>query len=407
MTSISIPLVVSQYQALQVNTAGSSKSTLSPGETISLDLIVKNTGGVVNNLIVSTPENSSFALEGTTQQSLGSVPTNSSINTSIRLTVSSTAAVGQYTIPLVFTYQDVLGSTNTQTLNVGPVNILEPSTQYRLSVDPKSPTEAGSEAQFDITLDNTGTSPITAILDMNSTTAFIPLGVTRVYFEPIGPGESETKQVTIGISSSVSAGYYTLPLTITLGSGTSATQMVGIQVTTTPTITVSATTQPAYLAPGSTGTVNVEIANTGNAAIRSVYANAEGGDFRVTGTSDKFIGTLNVDDSATLAVPVSVPRNLSIGSHTLRVTVTFKDNNNKAYTISKDVAIQAYDSATAAANGATSASGTTGTNGRFTRSTGVLFGLDWIQLGAIAAVLIVGGFFGYRHFKNKKKKVAN
>ncbi len=395
-TSLTIPIVISQFEALEVITQGTDKTALAAGDKIQLSLVVRNKGGVVNNLLVTTPQNSSFSIEGTTEKSIGSIPSNSSTNVTLSLISSSDAQVGQYTVPLIFTYQDAVGNTITQTLYVGPVSILESSTQFRLSMEPLTPTEVGSQALFQLTIENTGTNPLTAIVDVNATSQFIPLGVTRVYFEPIGPGESASKNISIGISSSTSAGYYTLPLTITLSSGKSSVQTIGIPVSATPTITISADTQPQPLVAGSTdGKVLIQVSNTGNAAIRSVYVTAQPADISAVGASDKFIGTLNVDDFATFQLGVSVPANAQAGAHQVPVTVTFKDSNNQLHTVNKTLEVEV--------SGTGAGFSQTG-NSTARRSSGIIFGLNLVQLiGGLIVIVVVAGV-GYWYFRKRKKK---
>lgn len=389
MTSVTIPIIVSQYQALEVTTLGTDRDVIAPGEAVKIQLGINNTGGIVNNLVVTTPGNSSFFLEGTTQRTLGNVASNSSMNITLGLLSSSTAQLGQYTIPLIFTYQDATGNTTSETLYVGPVSILAPSTQFRLYMKPLTPTEVGSQAVFQLTVENAGTSPVTAIIDVNATTTFTPIGVSRVYFGSIGPGQNASENVTLGISNTVSAGYYELPLTVTLSSGNVVAQNVGVSVSATPDLTVTASSQ---LSTGAGGTVAIQISNTGNAPIRSVYVSASSGDFTITGASDKFVGTLNVDDFASMSLTVGTPRSAA-GNHTITVTTTFKDTNNIQHVVAKTVDVEAF----------------TG-NGNFTSTTfgnrrnqGVIFGLGWVEIiGGVVVIVIV--YLVYRHFRKRGAK---
>ncbi len=403
--SISVPIQVAQYQSLEVSTLSTDRQSLAPGETASFDLLIKNKGGVMNNLVISTPANSSFTIAGTTEKSIGNLNSNSSANATLVLQSSSSTAVGQYTIPLTFTYQDVLGTTNTQTLYVGPVNILASSTQFMLSVVPEAKAEIGSQAKFQVTLENTGTSPLSATADLNSTAAFIPLGTTRLNFGTIAPGKKVTQEITIGISNSISAGYYTLPVAVTLGSGSSTTQNIGISVSATPEIAISVDTSSASLSQNSNGSkVTIQISNTGNSAIRSVYAKALAGDLLLTGAADKFIGTLNVDDYATLSLTVSVPRNAqagAAGTYSLPIIVTFKDTNNELHTVNQvvQVAVQSGSSfGFNGGNGSASGAGFAGRNRGFN-----IFGFDLTQIG-IGVVIIIAAFLGYKYFKGRGKK---
>jgi hypothetical protein len=388
MTSISIPVIVSQYEVLEVTTVGTDRTVIAPGEAVQLQLGINNTGGVVNNLLVTTPQNSSFFLQGTTQKSLGNIPSGSGINITLGLLSSSSAQLGQYTIPLVFTYQDATGNTTSETLYVGPVSILGPSTQFRLSMNPLTPTEVGSQATFQLTIENRGTGPLTAIVDANSTTAFTPLGISRIYFESVGPGQNVSKNLTLGISNSISAGYYELPLTVTLSSGNVVTQNLGVPVSATPDLTVTASSQ---FSAGGGETVALEISNTGNAPIRSVYVSASSKDYTIAGASDKFVGTLNVDDFTTMSLTVLARG--GTGNHTITVTTSFKDSNNIPHVVTKTVDVGAF----------------TG-NGNFTsatfgnrRSQGIIFGLSWEEIiGGV--VVIVIAYFAYKRFIKRGAK---
>lgn len=401
-TSISVPLVLSQYEALEVNTLSSNRKTISPGDSIELLLQIKNKEGVVNDLLVSTPENSSFSIRGTTSKSIGNIASGSSVNNTVELVASSSATVGQYTVPLLFTYKDVLGSTVTQTLYVGPVSILESSSQFRLNMQPITPTEVGAQASFRITLENTGTSAMNAVVDLNETSTFVPLGVTRIYFDSIEPGQNVSETVSIGISSSTSAGYYSLPVSITLGSGKITTQYVGVPVTATPSITFSVDTQSSTLAPGTqNGKVVIQISNTGNAAIRSVYAKAEPKELKISGAADKFIGTLNVDDYASFQLSVSVPANVKSGTQIIPVTVTYKDGNNQQYTVKKDVEVEVGGAGMTPSAGTTAANGFAGAR----RPQSGLFGFDPLVLGGAGIVLATVAYLAYKRFrKNKQEK---
>jgi hypothetical protein len=381
-TSVSIPVIVSQYEPLEITTMGTNREVIAPGEAFQLQLLVNNTGGVVNNLIVTTPANSSFSLEGETQKTIGNILSGTSKNVTLNLISSSTAAIGQYTLPLIFTYQDASGNTTEQTLYVGPVSILDSSTQFRLSMVPLTPTEVGSQAVFQLTVENVGTNPLSAIVDINNTNAFTPIGTSRVYFDPIASGKSASANVTLGISSSISAGYYELPLSISLSSGNVVTQNVGVPVTATPDLTVTATSQ--------SGVVTVQISNTGNAPIRSVYVSASSNDFAIAGGSDKFVGTLNVDDFATISLTVGAQRP-GASNHTIIVTTSFKDSNNIPHVITKNIDVTA------------SSSNFTSTTFGARRSSGVIFGLDWTEIiGGI--VVIVIAYFAYRHFRKRGAK---
>jgi len=106
ISSVSIPLAVSQHQILEVNTLSMDKTSVQKGETFSVELEIINTGGTMNNIVISTPDDSSFTLKGTTQQRVGNIPSNSSVDVTVSLMSSSSTETGKYAIPLEITYQD-------------------------------------------------------------------------------------------------------------------------------------------------------------------------------------------------------------------------------------------------------------------------------------------------------------
>ena len=421
-TQVSIPLEISQHQSLVVNTVSVRPLAITPGDSFTAQLELVNTGGTTNNILITAPSGSSFALQGTTQQTVDSVPYGENTTVNVVISTSSSTASGKYTVPLTVTYQDALQNTVTQTAYVGPVTVYGSSSQFKVSLVPDAPVEVGSQAQFELTLENIGGSATPAFVDFNASSVFTPLGSARIYFDPIAAGQKATTTVTLGVSATASAGYYTIPITIT-GNGNTYVQNVGVVVTATPDLTItSQVSQAASTASGTSGsagstgtgtggqTLTISIANTGNTAIRSVYASAASSNgVRVIGTSDKFIGTLNVDDFATFQVNVmetgsagnvgstgtgaAASQNTGASAATLPVTITFKDSDNQAHTITKNVDLQSA-----------SAAGFAGASGSFAgrRNAGGLFGLGLIP--SIILVIVVLGIlvYGYKYWKHEK-----
>jgi hypothetical protein len=394
-TTFSVPIVVSQSEILQVNTLSAGGGTLSPGDKVTVLLEIKNTGGTINDLTISTPSNSSFSIGGSTRKTVGSISSNSSVNVSLELVSSSLASIGQYLLPLTFTYMDALQNPATQTLYAGPVTVLDPSSQIRVRLEPTSSTEIGSAAEFNIIIENGGTSATSAIVEVDSTSAFTPIGSSKLYIPSIEPGKTASGKVTIGISASIESGYYELPLNVTLGTGKTFLQSVGVHVEATPELKIS-----GEMSTSTTGSeIVIQISNTGNTPIRSVYAVAEMGGTKV----EKFIGTLNIDDYSTLSIPLTtfdtsttgmparnasagvMPQNRTAQGGAVKVTITFKDEQNQPHTVKQDVSI--------------SSGGTRQTTGTFpqrTTNSGVIFGLSALQLGGIGVVIAIAAYLVYR-----------
>jgi len=394
MTSVSIPMQVSQEGVLQVRMLSLDKNSIAPGEKLSLNLELINGGGVVNDLVVTTEDNSSFSIYGATQQVIGSIPSNSSVNLSVDLLSSSLTTSGEYNVPLVFTYHDAINNRVEDTLYVGPVSILEESSQYRLYLEPLTPVEIGSKAVFNLTLKNMGSNTISALVDVNPSEVFTPIGIQKIYFDSIAPGSSESTNITVGIASSKSAGYYTFQLTLTPSAGKSITYDAGVIVDATPELTLSLKTL-------SSGSMELQIANTGNTAVRSVNVKMKPHGSS-TGATESFLGTLNVDDIETVDLSSSI-------SGTIDVEITFRDSNNIRQTITKELGTTSNFNSTVEGtqSGQTNNSRNFGTNGR-----GGIPGLTTqgtnleqiaLTIGALV-LLIVGAWFAYKRFGKKKRQ---
>jgi hypothetical protein len=402
-TSISVPLMVKQYKPLEVRTLSIGNSAIAQGEKTSFVLSLTNNGGVVNSLLITTPDNSTFSIDGATQKSVGSMKQNSTMNVSITLASTSDTKTGTYNVPLVFTYLDALNQPNSETLYVGPISVLDSSSQYRLDLVPLATVEIGSQIPFDLVLQNNGKSAASGILVINSTSVFTPIGAQRIYFDNVAPGATLHKNITVGVGASISAGYYTLPLVLTASTGQEMAYGIGIQVEATPEITVTL---------DSTGsTPLVQVANTGNSQIRSVYASA-----KTTGAqtaTESFMGTLNVDDFASLSLDSSA----SGGG--VEVEIRFRDSNNIEHSVKKTLTAAAGNSSfvqgVRSQAGGTAASTAGNFAGRNSNPLGFLLGpggrsasgtTDGIGIVpmAIGAVVVIGaGYLVYRKYFAKKK----
>ncbi len=401
-TAFSIPLTVQQYSPLTVRTLSVDKTQISAGETLAFDLGITNTGGIVNNLVITMPENSTFYIDGSTQKNVGSIESNSTVNVTLNLVSGTSTKTGTYSLPITFTYQDMAKQPTTKTLNIGPISVLDTSVQYRLSLEPKDTVEIGAEVPFTLSLQNRGSYPISGVVEIGATSIFTPIGMQRIYFDSVPAGEITAKEIYLGVSSSASAGYYTLSLILTPSTGQELKYNAGLIVEATPEITVT------LGASGSSPAV--EVANTGNSQIRSLYAA-----ITPAGSSTptkSFIGTLDVDDSA------SIP--FGGGASSVTVELSFRDSRNAAHKVVKTLQSTGGNSsfvqggARAGAYGANfSSTAGFGPNSRNNNPLGMLLGkggssgpdLTTLVIAGIVVIAVAGtaGFYAYKKFWKGKK----
>jgi hypothetical protein len=402
---ISIPVPIEQHDILSVTTLSVTPQAFPPGGSTTAQLEITNTGGVMNNLIISMPSSSQFSIAGGSQISVGNVPSNTTENVSLSLTSSSSAPAGEYTIPVLVTYEDALQDTINQTISVGPVDMETASSQMRLYMTPITPTEVGSQAQFALTLENMGGSVSSAVVDLSTglsqSSDFIPIGPSQVYFDDIAPGANQTQVITIGVDETLVTGDYNFPINIT-SNGNSYIENIGLLVNATPEFVVTTQTTPVSVGSGSSGVaVSAQISNVGNGPVRSVYVVASPiKGLTLTGPTSQFIGTLNVDDYASLELTVNVAPGLAPGVYNIPIAIQFKDSKNEQQTITEYAQVDVSGYA-AASGSSTSTSSTSGYSGYRSRSSG-LFGLGNIPLIIGGIVVIVLAYFGYRRWKGGK-----
>jgi hypothetical protein len=397
----SIPLEVSQHKVLEARTLSISSETIGRGETLSVVLDLENTGGVMKNLIITAADNSSFSLAGTTQKRVGDIAANAGKNITVDIVSSSSAEEGKYSIPLVLTYQDALQNTVSQTVYVGPVTVSGSSSQLRIQCTPVSKSEIGSVLTYNLTVQNRGSGTQSAVISVEGTDVLTPIGINTFYLDSIPPGGERSELIRIGIDAGSTSGYYALPITMRT-SGEEQEYEAGIIVQATPEILLTPVTEE-----DSAGTqVTIKISNTGNTAIRSLYIRAEPTEYYgISGASEKFIGTLSVDDYASFSVTLSRLRADAAGdSGGLPVVVVFKDNDNVEHTVRETVAVSKASSAGFGLS-ASESSGTPTT--QRSMGGGPMNGGGQLNIplyAGVGLVILSALFIGYKKLRGKKKK---
>lgn len=399
-TSVSIPLRVSRAEPLEITTDSIEPPSIAPGEKLVINFSIKNNDGVMNGVTISMPSSSNFSLDGASSKNVGILESNSTRAFSITVVSSTTAEKGVYGLPITVTYQDALNVPIVDTYSVGPISVREVTSQYRLYLVPQGKVEIGSQTKFDLILENSGSSTISAVVDINSTSVFMPIGVQRVYFDSIPPKGRMSKEITIGVSSTSAAGFYSIPLYLTPSAGQASTVSAGVVVAATPQITL-------YY-DSSQSSPQIQIANTGNSQIRSVYVSVKPSGSTIDGT-ENFVGTLNVDDYSTVSAT-------SMGVATsYDVTVRYRDSVNQEKTFTQTVNATSGSYARFGVNttsGGRQGLGNNSRNGNFGGSPlGFILGPGGqssnsannlpLLLGG-AAIIVVAVFLAYRKFFGKK-----
>lgn len=366
-----------------------------PGDEVSLRFSVYTSRDEGARNVVVTP-NTPF-LTTTTVFSLGNIAKNDLQAELLSFTVPTGTKAGTY--PIYFYATDA--ATPQQLIGQYQIVVNEPTVANRLLAEAKfeEPVNAGDSAKLDIVITNKDpleASNVIVEVRPDADNVFTPLGTDRKYVEAIPAGASVRVPFDIGISAGATPGYYQLPITIQY----EVDQVVQPKINQSLGIPVQAKPELLLTVDAATGTasggnsITLTVANVGDTPVRGVYIRTASRSFRISGASDKFIGTLNLDDSSTMAITLQ-PRGPASNDSTLDVTVTYKDPNNQEHTLSRSIPVPANELA-AGANG-NAAIGT-----RFRPSPRGFLGIDFVGWAVIVIVLVVGGFFGYRWYQKRK-----
>ncbi|MFA5246579.1 MAG: hypothetical protein WC408_01665 [Candidatus Micrarchaeia archaeon] len=265
---------------------------------------------------------------------------------------------------------------------------------------------AGADTEMTVTLRNVASFDTENVLvqiggSINSSDEtsdyLLPLSSDRVFITSIKAGEEAKVYFSLAVSASAGPGYYPITLTTTYSVDKAVqskiTQTFALTVSAPASLLVTTAKDPVYAVSNSSTNIDFTIANAGGVAVRAVYAKAFADDFTFS-TDNEYIGTLNLDDTATVTVTASPKGQLAAGNYPVSLNVSFKDAANV-----ERYQVKTVNVAYAGRSGAT-AFGTTGT--RTMQKQGTVFGISYLYIGIALVALAILGFFGFRYYKGKK-----
>jgi hypothetical protein len=395
-----VPVTVSKPSILQVLTNNVSKKVVKPGEEFEVSITINNLGGTARDVSLVTSQNSSFQFSGVSKYVLSNLQSNSSADFTLKMISGASVSTGKYSVPVTVTYTDKLGTTSSESVNIGPVNMVDLGTLFSVSAEPITDAEVGSTLRLNVTVFNNGYDDEPGIsVEPQSSTYIIPVGSTSVSFDTI-PAKGQTSRIVLlGIDPLASSGYYSIPLKIRLGTGQSFNTSVGILVSAASDISVTSETSPTTVTPGSTADLTVKLSNVGDSAIRSVIVTLSSDSVAITSGKENFLATLNVDDTSTAVAKVRASSSAKPEDNTLTATITFKDSNNQEHRVEKTLYLATSTSGIASTSSSGTTTSSTGTYSSRNSSQG-LMGLLPYAIGAI--VIAAVAFFGYKWWKGKK-----
>ncbi len=375
-----------------------SPDKIYPGDSAKLQFTVTDVGTAYRNaaLVVLIPFGT---VKG--EYSLGTLSVGTAREITVNFDVPSTTKAGTYDIYMYATIDG--GQAQVGTIPI-VINSADLTNALLASVATQGDIVSGSDTVMAVNLKNivnTDVQDVIVQMVVNSSGVLLPLSNDRAYIQDI-PSTGQA-QVTFDLAASASAspGYYPVTLLISYKVDKDAqptiSQTFGLAVKAPASVLVTTDQDPVALSANSSSTVKVTIANAGGVAVRAVYAKATADNFAFTGADNEFIGTLNLDDTASLTLTLSPKGQLAAGEYPVIVNVSFKDAANTERYQVKTVNVQ-YTGRTDGVLGTFGASGT-----RTGQRSGTIFGFDYVSIGVAIVILAIAGFLGYRYYQGRKK----
>jgi len=378
-----------------------SPDKIYPGDNAKMQFTVTNLDTSHNNVMLNVVVPFG-AVRGA--YTLGTMNVGSTKEVAVNFDVPSATKAGTYDI---YIYATIDGA-NYQVGSI-PLVINSPDLSNAIiaSVTTDDVVVAGADTEMTVTLRNVADFDAENVLiqiggSINSSDEtsdyLLPLSSDRVYVKSLKAGQEAKVYFSLAVSASAGPGYYPITLTTTY----SVDKAVQAKITQTFALTVSApasllvTASDTSVTANSSTDIDFTIANAGGVAVRAVYARALGNNFAFD-TDSEYIGTLNLDDTATFTTTITPSGQLTAGTYPVTLNVSYKDAAN----------IERYQLKTVnvvVSGRSLSAFGASGMPTRIKSNT--ILGFDYLTIGVALVVLAAGLFFGYRYYKGKKDAAA-
>ncbi len=345
--SFSIPLTVSATNLLKVTDVEISQDTIFPGDSFTIDAVIEDSGGPIKNAVLSYSATAAYTFEGTSKLDVGNLAAGERKSIRIPVIAGNSITGGYYSIPFTITFDDAVTAGNVDTLYFGPVTAIQDTAKFAISAEAIDATPGG-KGIFRIAVENTGTNDLRnfKIALPQSATFFTPLDFAEKTIDVIKSGETKTIDFDVGIGTNIVPQVYQLQLTTTYqtksGSQT-AEKTVGVKIGGAPDLSVYLSSNPAVISnDNKVYSISVQVANTGNSAVRALSLKAGAKELEILGAADSFIGTLSLDDYSTVQFDAVVAKGIAPGKYRMAVELSYKDSYNTPHIENKYVEYDIY-----------------------------------------------------------------
>jgi hypothetical protein len=372
-----------------------------PGDEVRLQFAVTDTGTSATSYKDASLNLLVPFLASTSEYDIGAFNVGATSQVSLDFNVPNNTEPGTYDL-------NMYAITDGATEQVGQIPLVINSPEYSNSLIANVTTEGtlmtGSDTHLEVRVANIApvdASGVIVQMVVNESGILLPLGSDRVFISDIPSGSTAQADFDLAAEAGSAPGYY--PVTFIMSyqiqqqPEPSVSQTVGLDIVAPAQVLLTANQDPVILSPNSSSTVTITVANSGGIAVRAVFAQATAKNFAFTGADNEYIGTLNLDDTATLTLTLTPKGQLVDGqTYPVVVNVSYKDASNTLRYQLQTINVE-YTSRPGFAGGAA------GFAGRTARSGSTLFGFDYTTIAGVIILLVVA-FLGYRYYQGRKKK---
>lgn len=246
------------------------------------------------------------------------------------VSLGSTNVVLQFTLMRSFPVEDLIVSKVTQSLNR---------------------TSVGWDVVADVSVNNTGASPITfSQLDLTTTGPLTVLGAGSIFsLGAIPPGGGTVVRVVFGVQTETAADIYPIAYVLTFtdvyGMTASSPGSFGVDLTGTatgPDVVISAVSVSTNtLSPGNDAGLTVDLLNAGDQNALGVAVDL-GGLSGMLSANSSYAGVLTPSGTASRTFGIRVPPNAQVGVYSINITLTYASQAGKQYKLNFPYSLRIY-----------------------------------------------------------------
>jgi hypothetical protein len=338
---------------MQLNAVNTIPSTIYPGDTVNLNIDLKNRGAsfdLKNVEAVIAPSDSFEVIKGT--DSLEGIGTSNISTVVFKFKVKESVTPGTYQIPLMVSFNRGDLSAQTEDYNI----LIDVSGER--SVDIKNiqlsdmTPHLGENLRVTASIENNGSLEARNVVvslartDQDSLGDIVPLSETTVHLDNISMGATKNVEFNLYLSTDLTPDTYNFEVSVAmLDEADMETESISFEAKGKPDlilggVDLSIDNRPKdkRLMQGDTFSLSIQLENIGTETAKAVEVHLEVDD-GITGMKENYVGNIDEDDSGAAIFDLSIGYMAGLGDHPANVVIKYIDEMDQPSEISKEVKI--------------------------------------------------------------------